>query len=978
MTSCRTRSTGFLGALIRGAALGVLALLLALPTALEAAADAEVEIGVLSFRSKEKTLERWQPTADYLSAAVPGYTFRFLPMFYPELEKAAEEGSVDFILTNSGHYVTLTVHHGIVRMATLVKSVQGKAVDRFGGVIFTRADRADLNDLGDLRGKTFMGVGKLSLGGFLVAWERLLRAGIDPFKDFARVTFNGMPHDRVVERVLAGEADAGTVRTSILESMAREGRLDLADVRILGKGEDPNFPFLYSTQLYPEWPLSAARGTRSDLAKAVLAALLAIPVDHAAARAGKYVEWTVPADYSPVRKMMERLRTGPFERPDRFDLRDVLSKYQEYVIGVSVLSLLLVLAVAARLLVLNRALERAGGELERRVEERTAELALSESRLSEAQRVARIGNWEWNIETDALWWSDQIYRVFGLEPQVFGATLEAFLETVHPDDRETVNAAVQHALNTGGSYAVDHRIVLPDGLERIVHEQGEVVLDAAGNPVRMIGTVQDITEQRLAERALRENEEKYRKLFDNAIDAVCIFDRETHRLIDVNDAYVRMYGYSREEALELTTEDISAEPEQTREVIEKAQESGDLLVPIRKHRKKDGTVVQVEISAGPFTWKGRDVMFAIARDITQRMLSEEALKESEGRYKSLAEMSPEAIVVHNYSRVIYANQTALDLFAGGDPKLLIDKPILELIHPESLEVVKKRIQQQVKRPGTSEFIEERLMRHDGSSFLAEVGGHSVHWYGQPGIQLVIRDITERKEAEEALRQSNLDLQQFAYVASHDLREPLRMVTSYLQLLDRKYQEVLDETAREFIGFAVDGAKRMDALIRDLLQYSRVQTHGETFATVDSEEVLQEALDNLRASLDETDGVVTYENLPRVSADRSQLLQLFQNLVGNALKYRDGDRVPEIQLAAKVAGGSATFSVQDNSIGIDPEYFERIFVIFQRLHGRNEYKGTGIGLAVCKRIVERHGGRIWVESEPGKGSVFFFTLPTAAE
>ncbi|GAB6053434.1 hypothetical protein JCM17960_22540 [Magnetospira thiophila] len=224
-----------------------------------------------------------------------------------------------------------------------------------------------------------------------------------------------------------------------------------------------------------------------------------------------------------------------------------------------------------------------------------------------------------------------------------------------------------------------------------------------------------------------------------------------------------------------------------------------------------------------------------------------------------------------------------------------------------------------------------------------------------------------------LKQTNTELDSFAYVASHDLREPLRMISSYLELLIKRYGNQLDQDAHDYVGFAVGGAQRMDALIKGLLQYSRLQTAEGSLSEVDSEQVLEEALDNLEVSISESEGIVTFENLPRVVADRSQLIQLFQNLVGNALKYRSQERPPQIHISASTKDGMVTFCVQDNGIGMEARYFERIFLIFQRLHSREEYGGTGIGLAVCKKIVERNGGRIWVESTPGKGSSFFFTL-----
>lgn len=246
------------------------------------------------------------------------------------------------------------------------------------------------------------------------------------------------------------------------------------------------------------------------------------------------------------------------------------------------------------------------------------------------------------------------------------------------------------------------------------------------------------------------------------------------------------------------------------------------------------------------------------------------------------------------------------------------------------------------------------------------------------------DITEQKALNDALNlknveleRSNKELEQFAYVASHDLQEPLRMVSSYMQLLEGRYREKLDQDAKEFIDYAVDGANRMQRLIQDLLSFSRVGTRGKPPQPIDSSIALQEALQNLKMAIDESNAEVKADDLPIVMADKNQLVQVFQNLIANALKFR-GEKSPQILVSVKESNGFAGFAVKDNGIGIDPKHSDRIFVIFQRLNPREQYEGTGIGLSVCKKIVERHGGRIWLESKPGKGSTFYFTFPLARE
>jgi PAS domain S-box-containing protein len=253
-----------------------------------------------------------------------------------------------------------------------------------------------------------------------------------------------------------------------------------------------------------------------------------------------------------------------------------------------------------------------------------------------------------------------------------------------------------------------------------------------------------------------------------------------------------------------------------------------------------------------------------------------------------------------------------------------------------------------------------------------------------GVVGVMSDITERRQTEEALahyadelRRSNEELEQFAYVASHDLQEPLRMVTSYLQLIEKRYSDLLDDDGREFIDFAVDGATRMKTLINDVLAYSRIQRGRVEPEPVQMNAILEQALHNLQLTIEDTDAVIAYDPLPQITANRAQMVQLLQNLIGNAIKFRS-ERRPEIHVGVKREGRMWHFTVQDNGIGIAQEYFERIFIIFQRLHTRGQYPGTGIGLAICRKIVDKHGGQIYAESVPNEGTTIHFTLPVERE
>jgi len=372
----------------------------------------------------------------------------------------------------------------------------------------------------------------------------------------------------------------------------------------------------------------------------------------------------------------------------------------------------------------------------------------------------------------------------------------------------------------------------------------------------------------------------------------------------------------------------------------------------------------------------------LAVEVAERTRAEVKLRETNAYLDNLIDYANAPIIVWDPAFRITRFNRAFETLTGRASDSVIGES-LEILFPAPKVAGSMHLIRKTQTGERWETLEIPIIHLDGS--VRTVLWNSATLFDADGTTPLAtiaqgQDITERKRAEEQsrrvnldLRRSNRDLEQFAYVASHDLQEPLRMVASYTQLLAQRYEGQLDEKAQTYIYYAVDGATRMQRLINDLLTYSRVNTQGRALEPTDSHAVLGEALRNLSAAIEESGAMVTNDDLPTVCADAGQLQQVFQNLIANAIKFH-GQTPPRVHISARAEGGEWLFSVEDNGIGIDAQHADRLFVIFQRLHTRQEYPGTGIGLAVCKRIVERHGGRIWFDSQPGRGSTFWFTLP----
>ncbi|HUU63016.1 MAG TPA: PAS domain S-box protein [Dehalococcoidia bacterium] len=500
------------------------------------------------------------------------------------------------------------------------------------------------------------------------------------------------------------------------------------------------------------------------------------------------------------------------------------------------------------------------------------------------------------------------------------------------------------------------------------------------------------TEQKLAEAVeeLKASEEKLRVMFESITDGIVVTDLQG-KITDANDVVVNMSGLGREEII--GRDGFSLLPREDRD---KVVGQGKKIVrgetgPVRMEHEVSpnvGSSSTTNLIIGTMhDSDGNPTGFvAIAQDFTERKRAEEELKESEKRFEDIALSSADLIwEVDANGKYVFTSGRVKQIL-GYSPEELIGKTPFELMPEEEAKHIGQIFEQIVAKKEMIVDLENWNLTKNGELvYLLTSGVPLLDNTGSLiGYRGVDKDITERKRAEEErerllhdLERSNAELEQFGYIISHDLQEPLRMVASYTQLLEKRYKGSLDADAEEFIAYAVDGSKRMQNMIQSLLSYSRVGTRGKPFEPTECESVFKQALDNLKVTIDESGAGVTHDPLPRVMADETQMIQLFQNLLGNAIKFR-GEEQPRIHVSAKQDSNECLFSVGDNGIGINPEYFDRIFVIFQRLHGREEYPGTGIGLSVCKRIVERHGGRIWVESQPGEGSTFHFTIPKGGE
>lgn len=726
------------------------------------------------------------------------------------------------------------------------------------------------------------------------------------------------------------------------------------------------------------------------------------------------------------------------------------------------------------------------------------------SLLKRTEEITNTGHWHIDVQNgNDLFWSDEVYRIHGVDKGKFDLTVENAINFYHPADKDYVEAVVEKAIQDGEDFTFDLCIVRENGEIRHVKSYGEVERDGKGNVLSIFGTFSDITDTVLSYNEIRKSKQFLETLIENIPDFVFVKDND-YRIIQANSAFLEMYpeeirdsvigtttleAYPPEQVKEFTKNDRIALDEGYNETIEtvnfpsgvqktiftkkvgyKDTEGNKYLLGIsrdlsdlianqnllnaildvntdglvtindqgiienynqscerifgytkedvigqnvkilmpdntaRKHdgylshhnatgekniigkgrevigQHKDGTPVPLQLDVDEFEVNSQKYFAGVLRDLSETKKIQKALKDSEYTREAYADASSDGhwdwFLQDDYEYMSPRFWTMM----GYDPATKKHHPSewQKLIFSEDLEIALKNFDKHIETKGEYPFIQEaRYKKADGSTLYVICKGEVVEWddEGQP-VRIIgtHTDITELRKATDELMRSNIELERFAFVASHDLQEPLRMINNFTGLLAQEYAGKLDDTAKSYIDYTIDAATRMQDLIQDLLEYSRIGNEEVGMREVDCNKKVGIILDNLQKSILANNAVITSDKLPFVYASPVRFIRVLQNLISNAVKYVEQGKIPKVHVGYSGNETHHIFSVKDNGIGIRPEYHEKIFNVFERLHGRSAYEGTGIGLAICRKIVSSMGGDLWLKSQEGKGSTFYFSIP----
>ncbi len=608
-----------------------------------------------------------------------------------------------------------------------------------------------------------------------------------------------------------------------------------------------------------------------------------------------------------------------------------------------------------------------------------------------------------NLEGTILSWNKGAERIYGYTPEeVLGQSISILIPPDHPDEMSSIlgrlklGKRIDHfeteRVRKDGTYLNISLVISPiKDKKGIIIGASTIARDITGRKKneeelrRYRENLEDLVEKRTKE--LKKSEERHRELYENAPNAYLSVGID--RIIrECNKAAVKLLGYTKEELTKMNLLDIYYNStdgiDKAKIMFQRFLNSEKIQNEELQMKRKNGTPIWISLTVSPVRDEAGQITetHSMIIDISKRKKAELKLKDSK---HDLTERVKELTCLYGLSKLVESPKISqetilrrtLDLIP---PAMQFPEITCARINFDEKEFKTSNFKETDWKLSTNNIVNEKVLilevyYLEDKSFLEEEQ-HLIYDIGHR-LQLII----EKKEAEQELvitlentKKLNRELQEFAYIASHDLQEPLRMVISFTQLIAKKLEDKLDDDTKDFINYAVDGATRMKQLINDLLSYSRVTTRGETFKNINIEKIIEEIILNLQPQIKEADAKITYGEFPSLLTDRTQILQLFQNLISNAIKFRSKEN-PLIHISVKRVNQEMIFSIEDNGMGIEKRFFDKIFIIFQRLHTRNEYPGTGIGLAICKKIVERLDGRIWVESEVGKGTIFKFAIPT---